>query len=265
MNELFKEGAKQAEGVLTEAYKDLLSPTLQPIGQILSYIPRAIRVAGFSKVEKWIIAGEENIKRASELINDKLKDIPEDQLTDTEPYIVIPAIQQLSYSQDNEILRNLYANLIASSMIVDKKPLVHPAFIDIIKQLTPDEAKLINKLPIVDKYSHYPIARVWGYVGKQIPKKTHLICSHFTDIAINEMDYMMEIPTYLENLDRLKIINLTETDIQNRDDSKELKKNVEEIFKNLPLSEEYDELAVSVLRSFTLTSFGISFIKTCCQ
>src|SRR5690606_33427338 len=143
MDELFKEGAKQAEGILTEAYKDLLSPTLQPIGQIISYIPRAIRVAAFGKVEKWIVNGEDNIKRTSEIISEKLKDIPEGQLTDTEPYIVIPAIQQLSYSHNNEVLRNLYANLIASSMIVNKKPLVHPAFVDIIKQLTPDEAKFL--------------------------------------------------------------------------------------------------------------------------
>lgn len=261
MDELLKKGAEQAEGILTEAYKDLLSPTLQPIGQILSYLPRAIRVVGFSKVEKWIIAGEESLKRASEIINDKLKDIPEDQLTDTEPHIVIPAIQQLTYCQDNEVLRNLYANLIASSMIIDKKPLVHPAFIDIVKQLTPDEAKFLSKIPIVENYKAYPLARVWGNLGN----KGHILCSHFTDIAVNELDYIREMPTYLENLDRLKIINLTETDIQVREDSKKLRINTEKIFENTAITENYDDISVSVVRSFILTNFGVNFIKTCCN
>ena len=41
-------------------------------------------------------------------------------------------------------LRNMYANLLANSMNSDTKDSVHPAFIEIIKQLSPFEAKLMK-------------------------------------------------------------------------------------------------------------------------
>lgn len=263
MEELFKEGAKQAEGVLTEAYKDLLSPTLQPIGQIISYIPRAIRVAAFGKVEKWIVSGEENIKRTSEIITDKLKDIPEEKLTDTEPYIIVPAIQQLSYTQNNEVLRNLYANLIASSMMIDKKPLVHPSFIDIIKQLTPDEAKILQGLDVLTLRNAYPLVRVVANRGND----QDIIASNFTNISIEILDYPLEIPTYLDNLERLKLITISTGSNFPKIDLffKDVKNKAVQIYGEVIKELEYDELYISRTKYFTITSFGISFIKTCCQ
>lgn len=263
MNELFKKGAEQAEGVLTEVYKDLFSQALQPIGQILSYLPRAIRVAGFSKVEKWIISGEENIKRASELINDKLKDIPEDQLTDTEPHIVIPAIQQLSYSQDNEVLRNLYANLIASSMIVNKKPLVHPSFIDIIKQLTPDEAKILQGIDTPNIRTIYPLVRVYASVSSSTQD---LLASNFTNISFEKLDYPLEVPTYLDNLERLKLIQISSYGSYPNQKVlfKDVKEKAEEIYSEVMNNLNYYNLTIVPTKHFNITSFGLSFIKTCC-
>lgn len=257
MDDLLKEGTKQAEGVLTEAYKDLLSPTLQPIGQIVSYIPRAIRVAAFGKLEKWIVNGENNIKNASNAIAEKLKDVPTDKLTDTEPYIVIPAIQQLSYCQDNEVLRNLYANLIASSMIIDKKPLVHPAFVDIIKQLTPDEAKFLDKLePNISIFN--PLFRIYLTTNTS----NSVAINFCTDIAYNLLDYPQEIATYLNNLERLNIINIINKDIGKR----EKESLMLELFCKFlePANEGYSYKAYH-FDYFKLTTFGLNFIKTCCQ
>lgn len=43
-------------------------------------------------------------------------------------------------------LRNLYANLLAKSMCTDTKDLVHPAYVDIIKQMTPLDAQILRTL-----------------------------------------------------------------------------------------------------------------------
>ena len=138
--DIAKELVAQTAG---KVYDDLMHPAAQATGQIISFLPRTVRV-WLSKWEKWILNGEYAIKETEVLLAEKLKHIPEENLVEPEPYVAVPALQQLSYSLDSEALRELYANLLASSMNIDTKGLVHPSFVDIIKQLTPDEAKLLN-------------------------------------------------------------------------------------------------------------------------
>ena len=146
MSEIEKEILDQTKGVAVEVYKDALRPVVKPVGEILGFLPRTIKLA-FSGWEKWLINGEESLRLTAETIKEKVKQIPEEKFVEPEPYVAIPAIQQISYCQNSEELRDLYANLLTSSMNADKKWQVHPSFVDIIKQLTPDEAKIIRSIP----------------------------------------------------------------------------------------------------------------------
>ena len=65
-----------------------------------------------------------------------------DSIVSPEAYIAVPALQAISYCKNSEELRNMYANLLATSMLNDKKEDVHPSFGEIIKQLSPDEARM---------------------------------------------------------------------------------------------------------------------------
>ena len=64
-------------------------------------------------------------------------------------------MQAISYSMNSEELREMYSNLLAKSMNSDAKTLVHPSFVEIIKQLSPFDARFLklllpkNDLPIV--------------------------------------------------------------------------------------------------------------------
>lgn len=138
--DIAKEVVKQ---IADKTYDDLIHPSAYATGQIVSFIPRIVKV-WLKDLEKWILNGEYAIKEIEVLMEEKLKNIPEEKIVDPEPYVAVPAIQQLSYSFDSEELRELYANLLVSSMNIDKKDNVHPAFVDIIKQLTPCEAKLLS-------------------------------------------------------------------------------------------------------------------------
>ena len=59
---------------------------------------------------------------------------------------------------NSEELRNMYANLLAASMLKDEKENAHPSFVEIIKQLSPDEAKLLKK--ISESGDAYPLIDV---------------------------------------------------------------------------------------------------------
>lgn len=143
-NDINQDVAKELVAQIAgKTYDDIAHPTAHATGQIISFIPRTIKV-WLGKWEKWILNGEYAIKETEILLAEKLKHVPEEKIVEPEPYVAVPALQQLSYSLDSEALRELYANLLASSMNIDTKGVVHPSFVDIIKQLTPDEAKLLN-------------------------------------------------------------------------------------------------------------------------
>lgn len=151
-NEIAKEAVKE---VAKDAYTDGAKPVLKPTGELLGLVPRAIKAA-LLPVEKWILNREYNLEETKKLLEEKLKNTNPDLIEEPEPFIAVPAIQYISYCMDNEELRDMYANLLANSMNKVVKNGVHPGFVEIIKQLSPDEAKILkyfshtNTIPIVD-------------------------------------------------------------------------------------------------------------------
>lgn len=199
--EIAQELVKQTAG---QAYQDIAHPGMQATGEVLSFIPRTLK-ALFSGWETWLLNKEHAMEQTKMLLEEKLKDVPEEKLVSPEAYVAIPAIQQLSYSIDNEELREMYANLLASSMNTDTKRNVHPGFVDIIRQLTPDEAKLlkfISKQPTQPVISvNRNLANNEGYLE---------VVRRFTNISEGLCDNPKGIYAYLENLERLKLITFPE-------------------------------------------------------
>lgn len=205
MGEINKEIHEQTKGVAVEIYKDLGRPVLQPIGEILGFLPRTLKLT-LSGWEKWLINGEESIRLTAVAIQEKLEKIPQEKLVEPEPYVAIPAMQQLSYCQNSEGLRDMYANLLVASMNSDTKWDVHPAFVDIIKQLTPDEAKYLKSLP-GEIMNIHPIIDV-GISLSDDAKGTNPIISNFTNYNINQLEHPEQICSYIDNLVRLKLIEI---------------------------------------------------------
>lgn len=146
------------EGVISDSltcHKTVLQPTVQGVGKVISRIPRAINAA-FSALDKWILNKEYNVNETKQLLAQKLEKVDPKKIITPEIYVAVPAIQAISYSMNSEELRNLYANLLAKAMNSDTKDLVHPSFVEIIKQMSPNDAVIFRKLmkrranPIVD-------------------------------------------------------------------------------------------------------------------
>lgn len=260
-NEITKGIIDKADGVLVEVYKDALSPAVKPIGEILSFLPRTVKVA-FNGVEKWLINKEETLRLTAESVREKIKAIPEEKLVEPEPYVAIPAMQQLSYCVNNEELRELYANLLVSSMNADKKWQVHPAFVDIIKQLTPDEAKFVRNLsPNVSQNNALIDARL----ENEKTGSGSTIISNFTNVGLDKVDLPENICSYIDNLERLKLIQIPPTmSLTNKDLYQPLINHplmVNSLPEHLP-----DGFKIGYkYKTFCLTNFGVEFIKICCN
>lgn len=202
-NDLNQDAAKELVAQTAgKTYDDIAHPTAHAIGQIVSFIPRTVKV-WLGKWEKWILNGEYAIKETEKLLEEKLKHISEDKIVEPEPYVAVPAIQQLSYSLDSKELRELYANLLASSMNADKKSEVHPAFVDIIKQLSPDEAKLLRFL------SYQPVIPLVENRQKSSDGKGYTVLEKYhLSISNGVLEIPQNKPVYIENLMRLQLIEI---------------------------------------------------------
>lgn len=142
-------GVGKAIEVVPDIYDDGLKPTAQESGKTLALIPRTINAA-LVPLRQWIAEREYKLAETEKLIAQRLADIPPERIVTPETYVAVPAIQAISYSMNSEELRNLYANLLAKSMNIDTKDLVHPSFVEIIKQLSPIDAMVFSLIVQTD-------------------------------------------------------------------------------------------------------------------
>ena len=264
MSEIEKEILEQTKGIAVEVYKDALSPAVKPIGEILGFLPRTIKLA-LSGWEKWLINGEESLRLTADVIKEKVKQVPEDKLVEPEPYVAIPAIQQISYCQNSEELRDLYANLLTASMNADKKWQVHPSFVDIIKQLTPDEAKYLKKLPPILAVLN-PLIDVNFGIG-EIPKGYLSAVTNFTDEHLDVLEHPENICAYIDNFIRLNLIEVPDGRLTVMDSYDRMKKHplVRNPIQFYPANTKIVVKYTYKYKMFKLTNFGLSFIRVVCH
>jgi len=136
-------------------YNDGLKDSVTETSKVVSLVPRAINAA-LSGLRIWILKREFNVKETEKLLEEKLANVSEEKIIPPDPYVAVPAFQAISYSMDSEELRNMYANLLSKAMNKDTKKDVHPAFTEIIKQMSPIDAQILKKvfnsksIPLID-------------------------------------------------------------------------------------------------------------------
>ena len=88
--------------------------------------------------------GKEKIETiVHQYLQEQLREISPEALKSPELEIAVPVLQALVYCGENEDLRGMYLRLLASSMEIKKEKQSHRAYVQIINQLSPLEARLI--------------------------------------------------------------------------------------------------------------------------
>lgn len=157
-NESNIEGTINAVTGLAKAipvYEDALQPAAKEIGKALGTVAKTVNVA-LAPVSA-LVWGYDKIKDFVDTkVSEKLSNVKDEDIVSPPPNVAGPALESLKYTGSIEELKELYANLIASSMDKNTTQKAHPSFVEIIKQLSSDEAKLLvyfassGSAPIVD-------------------------------------------------------------------------------------------------------------------
>lgn len=238
-------------------------PIIKTTDEVLDILPQTINSA-FCSLSKWLVNGKESLRLTAEAIKEKVKQIPEEKIVEPEPYVAIPAIQQISYCQNSEELRDLYANLLTSSMNTDKKWQVHPSFVDIIKQLTPDEAKIIKSIPNF-KNNFMPAIDV-KLMDKNASGSGHQIfITNFATVGLNVIENKENICSYIDNLVRLNILEIPPTyHLTNESLYKPLEESPV-LEKMIPQAYKYIYNIGYNHKIIAITNYGLLFKQICCQ
>jgi len=124
-----------------KAYDDVASPAAKQVGSALESAAKAAR---------WLIAPIDYLASQNDRYQNYLQrvfeKVPVENMIEGHPQIVGPALDGLKYIPPEDIISELFVNLLARA--IDKKRVneAHPAFTQIINQLSPDEAVVIYHL-----------------------------------------------------------------------------------------------------------------------
>jgi len=133
-------------------YQDLVQPAAKEIGTALATVAKTVNLA-LAPISG-VIWSYETIKDfVATKVSGKLKNIPTEDIITPNPMVAGPALEALKYSGHEDTLREMYANLLANALDVNTATNTHPSFVDLIRQLSPSEAKL---LLFISKREEYP-------------------------------------------------------------------------------------------------------------
>lgn len=207
MQELVTKAIKTAakdSSLVKEVYQDTVQPTARNVGQALGTLSSTLNV--FLAPISWAVYGFEQIDAVvKEKLKDKLSNTPIEALKEPEPNIVIPAYEALRYSLDKDQLKEMYINLIAYSMQYNTSDKVHPAFVEVVKQLSIFDSELLKK--IFGNSTTIPKLKI------RLQKGEHNYAgfdSHSIVISPKYygVPFLDKYTLSLENLERLKIISI---------------------------------------------------------
>lgn len=253
-------GKKIVESIAPSIYKDGVQPILEPVSKTVSLIPRTIN-AVLVPVEKWVLGREYNLAETKQMLEQKLNHFSPEQIVSPEAHIAVPAIQYISYCMDNIELKEMYANLLANSMLSFSKDGVHPAFVEIIKQLSPDEAKILR---YIYKNGTLPTISV-RYNNEEGAGITVLV--NFSNVGeLAECERPLDVSKYFDNLMRLGLVKGGELFRKLVDESKYdvLKEHpfVIDTAKSAEMQKDLNKVAY--VESFIdMTPFGRAFCAIC--
>ena len=217
MNKIPENINADLSNTLSKAYDDLISPSAKSIGNVVSLVPRTIEVFT-SPWENWVVAKETKLEDAvkeAAHINEQ-KGLTESEIVPPDNHIAVPALQAISYSMESEEIKSMFAHLLASATDINLKDKVHPSFIDIIKNMTPFEARVIKYLNSCVQAGCSAEIRLQLTNDPEI-QKTEIFTYNNTGLTISDnflnlpFDYDVdELNIAIDNLIRLKLVSVQE-------------------------------------------------------
>lgn len=192
-------------------------------------------------------------------ITEKIESIPDENLQEPQLSIVGPALDAARFYIEEEVIREMFAEVISASFDKTKSPNVHHSFVELIKQITPLEAKLLTLFKD-SKYNAIPCAR-FSTKNKYntFMEIDHLLVKGFLDDIDTGKEYSIEI----SNLIRLNIIVESKTILEDHIDKYDFFKSTTYYKRINGIIMKRKNSCKMVQSHLKLTPIGENLVKIC--
>lgn len=242
--------------VTNKAYDDTLHKPLKSTSNAISTVIDFFHNTLLYPMQKYNLYASSKLKEYVGSLENKVKEIPSENFIPPRINILGPAIEGLKYNLEEEHIKDMFTKILISDMDKTKRDKVLPAYIEIVKQLSNEDAKLLQIF-----YDNYPDL----YALKL--RKESIFFSDYEDISdyivlLSENDFLFPEPYILDNLLRLKII-----DIPFKEKSSTF--DYVKAFHNILNEYDYDEYKqfgyniTYISRIIAFTTFGNNFLDIC--
>ena len=206
MVEVPKELVSAALGAAaTAAGKEVIGAVLVPAAkEVGDLVRRAVHV-GLAPIRAGLWPIEKVIEWAEEEIPKRLRGVPPERIQPPAPETVVPALLAMTYTKAEE-LRSMFANLLAKSMDSATAGDVHPSFVEVIKQMTPDEAKI---LAAIGDGADFYLARTMALK----PEDEKILVDSETDLFERAGCRRGDNRVSIGNLERQNLVSFTTHDV----------------------------------------------------
>ena len=264
-----EKGHTMGDAALT-AYRDLKeSETAQAASETTLAIAKAVGAVIVPIGGALVWSSEKVVKFVKEGLGEKLKNTPPENIQQPNPAVAGDILQALQFRIDEEFLRNMFLNLLAASMDKTRAGNALPAFVEVIRQLSPDEALILRRIaemnlfvfPLVDICATGFDYRGTGDLGAHGGYQP-VLRDHANLVSLAGCKYEENESVYIANMSRLGLFEV---------DNRTIPADAEEIYEALsndpvtaPIKREIVEKGQRVhiiKKSGQFTEFGKAFCK----
>ncbi|HAW7512046.1 TPA: DUF4393 domain-containing protein [Escherichia coli] len=219
--------------VVENTYNDALSPGLKELGKVGVDLAKTARLL----LAPLQIAAtfQDRLERFLREMNER---VPESRRIEVAPEISGPAIESMRFLDESNTLWGLFKEILFKSADQKYVELVHPSFIQIIKQLTRDEALLLLKLDVDSFYQVYT-QDLDRQENKFVNRKTES-----STIPVDELFSPESMGIYYSHLESLSLVRWP-------------------ITKQDPIIVQGVQVGIRCFSEIHLTDFGKLFVSAC--
>lgn len=247
--------------VVEKPVEEVITPVATSIGKTLSDL-WFLAMGGIShKAEKKKIKYAFDIEKLKKSLEEKTEAIPLKNRVEPNTQIICQALDDSKYCVEDEDIREMFANLITSTMDSRFSKTVHPSFSLILKQMSSTDAKFLLKFRTSNQL---PICNI-----KEDYLESDAQLTLFSDYYVEQIDHseqtIYDNAFTISTLRRLGLINVTYSRYLAAN-------NIYDVFNESLFFRGYSDakngdpdISITLVKGIMeLTHLGKNFLKTCC-
>lgn len=213
-------------------------------------------------LQKYNLYAESKLIEYSQQLEQRINKIPKEKLVNPSINIIGPTMEGLKYNLDEKHIKEMFLNILSSDINVDKKSLVLPAYIEIIKQISNDDAKFLKTLyEIYNQNNSIDFSLLFITLKSPLSSNGYVLLDKY--IIPSRTRTIKPKQVVFDNLIRLGIIECIEGKSIAGSQLYEIGFNIVKYnYKDIPESMGKISYNEGILK---ITEFGLNFIKVCIE